>query len=57
MTTFTPFCYSVEPIVSNHPKCNDVMVAYKRWSSKKIEPQGIASEKRSRHAYFFKWPY
>ena len=57
MTTFTPFCYSVEPIVSNHPKCNDLMVAYKRGSSKKIEPQGIASKKRSRHAYFFKWPY
>ena len=39
MTTFTPLCYSVEPIESSHPKSNDLT-------------QGITSEKRSRHAYF-----
>ena len=39
MTTFTPLCYSVKPIESNHPKCNDLA-------------QGITSEKRSRHAFF-----
>ena len=39
MTTFTPLCYSVEPIESSHPKCNDLT-------------QGITSEKRSRHTYF-----
>ena len=38
MTTFTPLCYSVKSIESNHPKWNDLT-------------QGITSEKRSRHAY------
>ena len=36
---FIPICNSDEPIVSNHPKRNDLT-----W--------GITSEKRSRHAYF-----
>ena len=43
---------TVEPIVSNHPKCKDWVVAYGRWSFTRIEPRGASSEKRSRHIYF-----
>ena len=28
------------PPVSNHPKCEDLVVAYVRWSHMRIKPQG-----------------
>ena len=43
---------TVEPPVSDHPKCKDWVVAYGRWWFTRIEPQGASSEKRSRHIYF-----
>ena len=42
----------IEPPVRNHPKCKDSVVACGRWSCTRIEPQGVSSEKRSRHNYF-----
>ena len=45
--------YTVEPPISHHPRCKDlVMVAYGRWSLTRIEPQGSSSEKMYRHTYF-----
>ena len=35
-------------------KCKDSVAAYGRWSFAKIEPQGVSSEKRSRHICFMK---
>ena len=43
---------TVEPPVSHHPKCKDLVVAYGRWSLTRIEQQGVFSEKRSGHIYF-----
>ena len=40
---------AVEPTVSDHPKCNDCVVALGRWSFTRIEPHGAFSEKRSGH--------
>ena len=36
----------------NHKAQKLVMVAYRRWSFTRIEPQGAFSEKSSRHIYF-----
>jgi len=30
-------------LMSNHPKCEDLVVAYGRQSLKRIEPQGVPS--------------
>ena len=43
---------TVESPVSDHPKCKDLVVAYRRWSLAIIEPQGASSEKRSGQIYF-----
>ena len=43
--------HTVHP-VSDHPKCNDWVVAYGRWSFTGIEPRDTSSEKRSRHICF-----
>ena len=43
---------TVKPPISDHPKCKDWVVAYGRWSFTRIKPQGVSSEKRSRHIYF-----
>ena len=55
---------TVEPPVSQHPKCKDLVVAYGKWSLTgggrlrevvaltRIEQQGVFSEKRSGHIYF-----
>ena len=32
--------YTVEPPISDHPRCKDLVVAYGRWSLTRIEPQG-----------------
>ena len=42
----------VQPPISNHPKCEDLVVAYGRWSLTRTEPHGVSSEKRSRSIYF-----
>ena len=34
----------VEPPIGDHPKCEDLVVAYGRWSLTRIEPQGASSE-------------
>ena len=44
--------YTVEPPISDHPRCKDLVVAYGRWSLTRIEPQGSSSEKMYRHTYF-----
>ena len=46
------FLRTVEPPVSDHPKCKDRVVAYGRRSFTRIEPQGSSCEKRSRNIYF-----
>ena len=43
---------TVEPPVSDHPKCKDLVVAYGRWSLTRIEPQEASYEKRSEDIYF-----
>ena len=35
---------TVEPPLRDHPKCEDLVVAYGRWSLTRIEPLGISSE-------------
>ena len=37
------FGSTLEPPVSDQPKCKDWVVAYERWSFKRIEPQGVPS--------------
>ena len=44
--------HTVEPPVSDHPKCKDLVATYWRWSLTRIEPQGASSRKRSEHIYF-----
>ena len=44
--------YTVKPPISNQLKCKDRVVLYGSWSFTRIEPQGVSSEKRSRHVYF-----
>ena len=43
---------TIEPAVSDHPKCKDLVVAYGRWSLTGIEPQEASYEKRSEDIYF-----
>ena len=38
---------TVEPPVSNHPKCQDLVLAYGRWSLTRVEPDGVSSWNRS----------
>ena len=35
----------VEPPISKHAKCEDLVVAYGRWSLTRTEPHGVSSEK------------
>ena len=43
---------TVEHAVSDRPKREDLVVAYRRWSFTRIEPQRVSSEtERSRHIY------
>ena len=46
------FPYTVEPPVSDRPKCKDLVVFYGRWSLTRIEPWGASFEKRSGHINF-----
>ena len=49
---FPVFWNTVEPPISDHPKCKDLVAAYGRWSLTRIEPQGFSSDKKSVHVYF-----
>ena len=55
-TTFFEFINNnnntVEPPVSDHPRCKEWVVAYGRWSFTRTEPRGVSSEKKSRHIFF-----
>ena len=44
----------VEPPMSDHPKCKDLVVAHRRWSLTRIEPLGgqWSSKMKSAHIYF-----
>ena len=44
--------YTVEPPISDHPRCKDLVVAYGRWLLTRIKPQGSSSEKMYGHIYF-----
>ena len=37
------FKINVKPLMSNHSKCEDLEVAYRRQSLKRIEQQGVHS--------------
>ena len=48
------FLYTVEPPFSNHPKYQDLVVAYGRWSLTRVEPEGVSSmQKQVWHIYLF----
>ena len=38
---------TVQPPVRDHPKCQDLVVAYWRWSLTRVEPVGFPSRNRS----------
>ena len=40
---------TVQPPVSDHPKCEDLVVDYRRWLLTRFEPQRDFSDKWSRH--------
>ena len=48
----TVYVITVEPLVSDHPKCEDFLVGYGWWSPTRIESQGVSFEKKSGHIYF-----
>ena len=52
VVTTDHFLCTVEPPVSDHPKCKDRVVAYGRRSFTRSEPQGVSCEKKSRNIYF-----
>ena len=35
--------HSVKPLISDHPKCEDLVVAYGRWLFTRSEPKGVSS--------------
>ena len=43
---------TVEPPESDHPKCEDLAVAYGRRSLTRTEPQEVYFEKKTGHIYF-----
>ena len=43
---------TVEPPESDHPKCEDLVVANGRWSLTRIEPREVLFEKKTGHIYF-----
>ena len=45
-------CDTVKLPISNHPKCKDLVVAYRRWSFTRIIHRGLVQEK-VQHIYFF----
>ena len=45
-------CDTVKLPVSNHPKCKDLAVTYRRWSFTRISHRGLVQEK-FQHIYFF----
>ena len=49
--------FTVEPPISDHPKCKDLVVAYGRWLLTRIKPHGVPFEKSSLHIYFLEENY
>ena len=45
-------CDTVKLPISDHPKCKDLVVAYRRWSFTRISHRGVVQEK-VQHIYFF----
>ena len=39
---------TVKPPISDHPKCQDLVAAYRRWSLTRVEPEGSSSRNRSK---------
>ena len=48
---------TVKPPVSDHPKCQDLVVAYGRWSLTRVEPEGDSSGNRSDISTYSKITY
>ena len=40
--------------MSEHQKCEELIVTYGKWSLKRVKLQEVFYEKKSRHVYFFK---
>ena len=49
--------FTVEPPISNHPKCKDIVVAYRRWLLTRIKPHGVPFKKSSLHIYILEEKY
>ena len=47
----------VEPLVSDHPKCEELEVAYKKCSLTRVELQEIFNKEKSRRLYFLERMY
>ena len=45
-------CDTVKLPISDHQKCKDLVVAYRRWSFTRISHRGVVQEK-VQHIYFF----
>ena len=42
----------VEPLVSGHPKCEELVAAYRKYSFTRVELQEIFNKEKSRRIYF-----
>ena len=47
----------VEPLVSDHPKCEELLVAYRKCLLARVELQEIFKKEKSRCVYFLEWMY
>ena len=48
---------TAQPPVSDHPKCEELVVAYGRWSLTRVERQEVFYERTSGHIYLLKRMY
>lgn len=51
--TVDPNQNTVELSISDHPKCEDLVIDYGRWLIIRIQPQGVSSKDRSSDTSFF----
>ena len=47
----------VEPLVSGHPKCEELVVAYRKCSLTRVKLQEILNKENSRRIYFLERMY
>ena len=47
----------VEPLVSGHPKCEELLVAYRKCLLARVELQEIFNKEKSRYIHFLEWMY